>query len=116
MPRPRFLKLDPERQAHRFVECGEGRICRESGFEQASYNRIIERAGLSKGAMYYYFDDKLDLYVTVLEVDSTRRWREFLGIDDDVDAQPETFGRRIVRPRPQAWLGIRRLPILSSWR
>jgi AcrR family transcriptional regulator len=64
MPRPRFAKLDPERQTaileaalHEFAACG---------FEAASYNRIIDRAGVSKGAMYYYFDDKRDLYGTVV--------------------------------------------------
>jgi TetR/AcrR family transcriptional regulator len=38
-----------------------------SGYERASYNRIIERAGVSKGAMYYYFDDKEDLFTTVVQ-------------------------------------------------
>ena len=33
------------------------------GFENASLNRIIKKAGISKGAMYYYFDDKMDLYI-----------------------------------------------------
>ena len=36
------------------------------GYEAASLNRILERAGLSKGAFYYYFDDKADLAVAVL--------------------------------------------------
>ncbi len=37
------------------------------GFEKASYNTIIEKCKLSKGVMYYYFDDKLDLFNTILE-------------------------------------------------
>ena len=37
------------------------------GFGAASYNGIIKAAGLSKGAMYYYFADKADLYRTVIE-------------------------------------------------
>ena len=64
MPRPRFTRLEPNKQAaildaaiHEFAAYG---------FEQASYNRIIETAGVSKGAMYYYFDDKADLYTTVV--------------------------------------------------
>ncbi len=64
MPRPRFKRLEPEKQkaildaaSHEFAE---------HGFQQASFNRIIESAGFSKGAMYYYFDDKKDLYLTVL--------------------------------------------------
>jgi AcrR family transcriptional regulator len=47
------------------------------GYERASYNRIIERAGVSKGAMYYYFDDKEDLYATVIHQVSEQVLREF---------------------------------------
>lgn len=32
------------------------------GFHDASLNRVIEAAGISKGSMYYYFDGKEDLY------------------------------------------------------
>ncbi|MCA9532828.1 MAG: helix-turn-helix transcriptional regulator, partial [Myxococcales bacterium] len=57
----------------------------ERGFEGASYNRIIERAGISKGAMYYYFADKDDLFRTVLEAASTQWLAEVgfpVGADD----------------------------------
>jgi AcrR family transcriptional regulator len=36
------------------------------GYGNASLNRILEHAGLSKGAAYYYFDGKEDLYTTTL--------------------------------------------------
>lgn len=39
----------------------------ERGFEAASYNKIIERSGLSKGTVYYYFDNKDSLLSTVLD-------------------------------------------------
>ena len=32
------------------------------GFHDASLNRVIEAAGISKGSMYYYFDGKADLF------------------------------------------------------
>jgi len=80
MPRPRFLKLNAERRTG-ILEAAKAEFA-ESGFEQASYNRIIERAGLSKGAMYYYFDDKLDLYVTVLE-SVNDEMVAFLGMGSD---------------------------------
>ena len=38
------------------------------GYERASLNRMIKDAGLSKGTFYYYFEDKADLFVTVLRV------------------------------------------------
>ncbi|MDR2180858.1 MAG: TetR/AcrR family transcriptional regulator [Synergistaceae bacterium] len=39
----------------------------DHGFDAASYNKIIERSGLSKGTVYYYFDNKDSLLATVLE-------------------------------------------------
>ena len=65
MPRPRFHKLDAEKQ-RRILDVARAEFA-ESGFEGASYNRIIDKAGLSKGAMYYYFDDKTDLYAAVVD-------------------------------------------------
>ncbi|MCU0665008.1 MAG: TetR/AcrR family transcriptional regulator, partial [Myxococcota bacterium] len=35
------------------------------GYSGASLNRILEQAGLSKGAAYYYFDNKDDLLATM---------------------------------------------------
>ena len=34
------------------------------GFVGASYNKIIQKIGISKGSMYYYFENKEDLFVT----------------------------------------------------
>ena len=36
------------------------------GFGDASVNRILETVQMSKGAAYYYFEDKLDLFFTVI--------------------------------------------------
>lgn len=69
MPRPRFAKLDPQRQSRILHEAASEFA--ERGYERASLNRIVQRAGVSKGALYYYFDDKADLLVTTL--------RHFLG-------------------------------------
>ena len=65
MPRPRFARLDAEKQ-EAILEVAEQEFA-EHGFDKASFNRIIAAAGVSKGAMYYYFDDKADLFATVLE-------------------------------------------------
>jgi AcrR family transcriptional regulator len=76
MPLPRFERLDEDRREAILkaaaIEFGA------AGFEGASFNRIIERAGLSKGAMYYYFADKEDLYRTVVAT-STERIVEAVG-------------------------------------
>lgn len=65
MPRPRFQKLPPAKQ--RAILTSAADEFAAHGLQGASFNRIIESAGLSKGAMYYYFDDKEDLYLSVLQ-------------------------------------------------
>lgn len=65
MPLERYFKL-PEEKRQQLVSAARAEFALH-GFEQASYNRIIERAGVSKGAMYYYFADKADLFGEVVE-------------------------------------------------
>ena len=62
MPRPRFNNLPAEKQ-ERILEAAAKEFVAH-GFEAASLNRILDEAGISKGAAYYYFDDKADLYAT----------------------------------------------------
>lgn len=63
MPRPRFQKLPPDRR--RQILDAAAKELGAHGYEGTSLNRILEQAGLSKGAAYYYFDDKNDLVATV---------------------------------------------------
>ncbi len=92
-PLQRFEKLPHERQ-HAILEAAAEEFAAH-GFDRASINRIIAATGLSKGAMYYYFDDKEDLFVTVLvayEAHAT-------GMELDPSAlTPETFW-----PALEAW-------------
>jgi AcrR family transcriptional regulator len=70
MPRPRFHKLPAEQQ-----EAILGAALEEfanHGFNEASLNRIIDAAEISKGSMYYYFDGKEDLYAHVARVELGR--------------------------------------------
>jgi AcrR family transcriptional regulator len=64
MPRPRFERLAEDKRT-RILEAAAKEFAAH-GYEQASLNKILENAGLSKGAAYYYFDDKADLYTTTL--------------------------------------------------
>lgn len=94
MPLPRFQKLDADKReqilAAATAEFGE------HPFETASYNRIIERAGISKGAMYYYFDGKEDLFRTALET-AEARWTKAVQLDvtgpETLPYEPEAFWR-----------------------
>ena len=64
MARPRFDKADPAKREA--ILQAAAKEFAQVGYEGASVNRILEGAGLSKGAFYYYFDDKADLACTVL--------------------------------------------------
>jgi len=63
-PLQRFDNLSDDRRAAILQAAAEEFSLH--GFDGASFARIIERSGLSKGAMYYYFENKEDLYRTVL--------------------------------------------------
>lgn len=82
MPLPRFQNLEPEKQDA--ILGAAAQEFAEHGFAQASFNRIIKSAGVSKGAMYYYFSDKDDLFRTVLS-EATRRWLAEVGLPFEAD-------------------------------
>ncbi len=65
MPRQRFYNLPPD-ERQRLLDIATRHFARE-GFERASLNEILAEAGISKGSYYYYFDDKDDLFATVLD-------------------------------------------------
>lgn len=64
MPRPRFHRLAPAQQTT-ILEAALEEFSAH-GYAEASLNRIITNAGISKGSMYYYFDGKQDLYAHVI--------------------------------------------------
>ncbi|HEY6078514.1 MAG TPA: TetR/AcrR family transcriptional regulator [Polyangiaceae bacterium] len=73
MARRRFEALPRERQdeilrlaAQEFAS---------HGFQGTSYNQLLERLQLGKSSAYYYFDDKRDLFLTVVE----RCYAAYLG-------------------------------------
>jgi len=65
MANPRFDRLDPERR-DAILSAAADEFA-QHGYSAASVNRIIERAGSSKGSVYYYFENKADLLATVVE-------------------------------------------------
>ncbi len=65
MPFPRYSKLPLEKR-ERLMEAAAQEFA-AYGFENASMNRILETVQMSKGAAYYYFEDKVDLFFTVIQ-------------------------------------------------
>ncbi len=111
MPRRRFEEL-PEERREQILQAA-GKEFAEHGFDGASLNHILAAAGVSKGAAYYYFDDKADLFATVARhyvdhilahvdldmsaVDAARYWPKIR----------ETYAQLVAHTQEQPWiLGI----------
>ena len=56
MPTRRYTNLDPETKS-KLLEASIDEFA-EKGYNDASLNAIIKAAGISKGSLYYYFEDK----------------------------------------------------------
>ncbi|BEP29819.1 TetR/AcrR family transcriptional regulator [Helicovermis profundi] len=65
MPNSRFYKLDQEKK-DLIIRTALKEFSIKS-FNQASINQISKNAGLSAGNLYYYFENKEDLYMTVVD-------------------------------------------------
>jgi AcrR family transcriptional regulator len=103
MPRPRFARLSRERQ-HALLEAAAQEFGAR-GFDDASLNHILELAGVSKGAAYYYFDDKEDVFLTVV-----RHYLAELGIEH-FDQLPQTVTAETFWP---ALTELYRAPMVRS--
>jgi AcrR family transcriptional regulator len=104
MPFARFDKLSPAKR-EQILEVAAQEFARY-GYEDASINRMLEQAQMSKGAAYYYFEDKVDLFCTVVQYCSER----LRLIDQKVDIAAftlETFWPTLAE--------LHRLPLLRSF-
>lgn len=109
MSRRRLQNLDDDRQKRLFESAAEEFAAH--GFDGASLNRILEKAGMSKSSLYYYFDDKADLFVTLIERSLGILFKEIGGFDPDA-LTAETFwttfedlyGRAVIVVGRNAWL------------
>ena len=108
MARNRFDNLNPEKQEAILRAAGEEFAAK--GFEAASINRIIQESGMSKGSVYYYFEDKGDLFATVVERGTQRIMAEIgwpalevLGPDEFWDSILELSHRSVEFVQRDDW-------------
>jgi AcrR family transcriptional regulator len=79
MSRERLSRMAPERRDKLFESAAEEFAAH--GYEGASLNRIMGRAGIGKSSLYYYFDDKRDLFRQLVEAVFEHFVREIGGFD-----------------------------------
>lgn len=89
MPLPRFHKLELAKQRE-LLDAAATELA-ENGYEGASIASVVERAGASKSAVYYYFEDKEDLFQTVLER-SIQDAMATVGDHDPADIESDFWG------------------------
>ena len=81
------------------------------GFAEVSIDRIMARAGLTRGGFYNHFDTKEDLFLEVIEdfgrCNPADRWDR---VDLDFGAEPEVVARQMV----DAYLSLQHLDDLAG--
>lgn len=84
------------------------------GFEGASYNKIIQKIGISKGSMYYYFENKEDLFITCFldEAHATGSLSSFTSFSL-VDDRP-AYWDSIKTLSSKQWKNVFQHPLLMS--
>ena len=80
MPTKRFENIDPARK-EKILDAALSEFSK-NGYDNASLNSIIREAGISKGSLYYYFEDKTDLYVTVLKKSMAEVFQEIGNLEE----------------------------------
>ncbi|HJL15376.1 MAG TPA: TetR/AcrR family transcriptional regulator [Sandaracinaceae bacterium LLY-WYZ-13_1] len=76
MPTETFVNL-PSAKRRRIVELAMDEFARHP-YARASLSRIVARAGIAKGSVYQYFDNKLDLYRWLVLEEAPRRKLAYL--------------------------------------
>ena len=61
------------------------------GYEQASINRILDKAGMSKGQFYYHFKNKEGLYFALIELGIEKKLDYFASLNLLANAPTDIF-------------------------
>lgn len=88
MPKPTFFNLAEEkRQALLDIAIEE---FASNNYHNASISRIVARAGIAKGSLYQYFEDKKDLYLYLLDL-ATEEKMSFFAANQPPDTSIGLF-------------------------
>lgn len=79
MPKPTFFNLPADKRG-RIVERAIDEFA-ERPYHEASLSRIVTSAGIAKGSLYQYFDNKFDLYRWLVTEEVPRRKLAFIERD-----------------------------------
>ena len=74
MPKQTFLNL-PEEKRRSFIAIALEEFA-NNDYNTASVSKIVEKAGIAKGSLYQYFEDKQDLFMYLLDASN----QEMMGV------------------------------------
>jgi len=77
--KPLFFSLKVEKRDRILEACFDEFSAQD--YEHASLDRIVDRAGISKGGLYEYIDSKEDLYLHVIELVYSRMYGQLALVD-----------------------------------
>jgi AcrR family transcriptional regulator len=83
MPKSTFFNLAEEKR-EKIVESAIDEFAQYS-YQQASINRIVEKAEIAKGSFYQYFEDKKDVFKYILEKSGQEKMVYLTHILKDLD-------------------------------
>ena len=90
MKRKRKTQAERREETREEVLAAAARVFAKRGFHATSLDAIAEEAGFSRGAVYYNFADKEELFLELLDRRCAERSQDlrevFAGTDDDVEA------------------------------
>ena len=90
MERKRLSQAEKREQTREEILAAASRVFADRGFHAASLDAIAEEAGFSRGAVYYNFGDKEELFLELLDRRCAERAQDleevFSGGSDDIDA------------------------------
>ncbi len=95
--KPTFDNL-PEEKRRRILEVATKEFAKK-GYHDASISNIASKSGISVGAVYKYFDNKQDLFLTIADHSIDRMEQLLLGLaeaDEDVIIKVEKILREII--------------------
>jgi len=89
MERKRLNQAEKREQTREEILAAASRVFADRGFHAASLDAIADEAGFSRGAVYYNFADKEELFLELLDRRCAERAQDlqevFTGESDDID-------------------------------
>jgi AcrR family transcriptional regulator len=98
--RPRRTQAQRRANTRAALLSAAARLLARHGYHDASLDAIAAEAGLSKGALYYTFSSKADLFLALLEERLAGRLRDLTGPSSRSDAggtPPAAAAQRMLR-------------------